>query len=89
MKYVAMMRDELGDEVRCPLFDKEVFEFPKYDLEDNAMLEAFYTWKQVKEDELNKKWQSQYGSECTIFLERDYNDMSMSDWKAIGYGNDY
>lgn len=60
-----------------------------YDLEDNAMLEAFYTWKQVKEDELNKKWQSQYGSECTIFLERDYNDISMSDWKAMGYGNDY
>lgn len=60
-----------------------------YDLEDNAMLEAFYTWKQVKEDELNKKWRSQYGSECTIFLERDYNDMSMSDWKAMGYGNDY
>ena len=53
------------------------------------MLEAFYTWKQVKEDELNKKWRSQYGSECTIFLERDYNDMSMSDWKAMGYGNDY
>ena len=52
------------------------------------MLEAFYTWKQVKEDELNKKWQFQYGSECTIFLERDYNDMSMSDWKAMGYGND-
>ena len=90
MKFVFMRRDELGEESRAygSEFLEKVHEFPNYDTEDEAMLEAFYTWKKVTEDKGNKEWRSIFGPESTVFLEREYSDMSMSDWHKMGYGED-
>ena len=89
MKFIFMGRDELGDDFRAygSEFLEKVHEFPNYDSEDEAMEEAFYTWKQVMEEKGNKEWRSLYGPESTIFLEREYSDMSMSDWHKMGYGD--
>ena len=72
MRYIAMRRDELGDEVRA--FEDRTFEFPSYDENDEAMTLAFWTWRQAIEDKLNEEWREKYGPESHIFLERDYND---------------
>ena len=42
------------------------------------MEEAFYTWKSVMEEKGNKEWQSHFGEECRIFLERELRDMYSS-----------
>ena len=87
MKYVAMKKDELGFESRCILFESEVYDFPKFDDDDNAMFIAFHAWKDAIEERLNKEYQTRYGSESYIFLERLYSDMSLSDWHRLGYGS--
>ena len=80
MKFVFMLRDELGDEKRAygTEFLSKVHEFPNYDEDDEAMEEAFYTWKSVMEEKGNKEWQSHFGEECRIFLEREFRDMYSS-----------
>ena len=86
MKYVAMKKDELGFENRCFLFENEIYEFPAFDSDNDAMFIAFHAWKDAIEERLNKEWQEKYGSESYIFLERLYSDMSLSDWRKLGYG---
>ena len=90
MKFVFMRQDELGDESRAfgSEFLESVHEFPNFDSDDEAMQEAFDAWKNVMESKGNKEWREKYGPESTIYLEREYSDMSMSDWHKLGYGLD-
>jgi len=89
MKFIFMYRDELGHESRAygSEFLEKIHEFPNYDSDDEAMTEAFYVWKNMTEDKGNKEWRNIFGSESTVFLEREHSDMSMSDWHKLGYGD--
>lgn len=88
MIYVVMVRDELGEDERAfgsPSLEKE-YNFPAIDWDDEDMVEAFYTWKANIEERLQNEWEELYGEESRVFLERKYSDMSMSDWRRLGYG---
>lgn len=87
MKYVVMKKDELGFEHRCYAFEDKVYEFPKFDRNDEAMFIAFQAWKDHIENELNNEYSEKYGNESHLFLERQYSDMSLSEWRALGYGS--
>lgn len=91
MKYVFMVREETGEEVRAfgsPLLE-EVHEFPSYDPDDEAMEDAFSAWKNNLETRGQKDWEQKFGPESRVFLERQYSDMSLGDWQRMGYGGGY
>lgn len=87
-KYVFMVRDELGDE--CRAFGTEflsgVHEFPRFDPEDEAMSEAFVAWKSNLVRRGQQDWESTFGPESKIFLERLASDMTLSEMVALGWG---
>ena len=86
-KYVVMVRDELGDCSRAygsPNLEKE-YTFPAFDWEDEDMVIAFNAWQDGIESRLQEEWKRIYGEESTIFLERKYSDMSLSDWARLGF----
>lgn len=90
MRYVVMVKDELGEDSRAygsPALEK-VYEYPAIDWEDEIAVDAFYYWKNRVEDKLQEEWENIYGPESRIFLEREYSDMSLSEWRALGYGTD-
>jgi hypothetical protein len=76
MKYVFMVRDELGDKRRAEEteFLAAVHEFPEYEENDDAMAMAFYTWKQAMTERGQREWEEIYGSESRVFLERLWSD---------------
>ena len=87
MKYVVMGRDELGDVFRA--FGSKaleaVYTYPAIDWEDDLQVDVFYMWKSALEDRLQEEWEKIYGPESQMFLEREYSDMSLSDWARLGY----
>lgn len=87
-KYIFMIRDELGDEVRAhgTEFLSGVHEFPSFDWEDDAMVAAFMAWKSSLTRRGQEEWEATYGAESTVFLERLASDMSLSEMAALGWG---
>lgn len=81
-KYIFMTRDELGDEIRAhgTEFLSGVHEFPSFDPEDDAMWEAFEAWRRNLVERGQKDWESIFGPESTIFLERLASDMTFRIW---------
>lgn len=87
MVYVVMFRDELGEEQRAfgsPNLERE-WKYASVDWDNEIEVQAFYAWKDSIEDMLQTEWEGLYGEESTVFLERKYSDMSMSDWARLGY----
>lgn len=87
MKYIVMGRDELGDCFRAygtPNLEK-TYVYPAFDWNDEDMIIAFYAWKDNIEERLQEEWESICGPESRVFLEREYADMSLSDWARLGY----
>ena len=73
--YVVMVRDELGDIIRAygsPALEAE-YQFPEFNAGDDAMCSAFWIWLDTIEATLNREWQSIYGEECEVFLERKHD----------------
>ena len=87
-KYVFMTRDELGDEARAygTEFLSGVHEFPSFDPGDEAMCEAFEAWRRNLVERGQKEWESVFGPESKVFLERLASDMSLSEMVALGWG---
>lgn len=87
-KYVFMVKDELGGEHRAfgTRFLSIVHEFPSFDPEDDAMCEAFEAWRRNLVERGQKDWESTFGPESTIFLERLASDMNLSEMVAAGWG---
>jgi hypothetical protein len=77
MKYIFMVRDELGDERRA--YGNEFIEsehtFPDYDQNDEAMQSAFLAWKNSMVERANTEFAEIYGDESSIFMEPLYSDM--------------
>ena len=77
MKYVFMVRDELGDERRA--YGNEFIEgehsFPDYDHDDEAMWSAFLAWENAMVNRANAEFAEIYGDESTLFMEPLYSDM--------------
>lgn len=90
MKFVFMITDECGDDSRAygSSFLESVHEFPAFDADDEAMQAAFDAWKLSLVTKAQEEWNHIYGPESRIFLERLYSDMSMGDWRRLGYGGD-
>lgn len=88
MRYVVMVKDELGDEHRA--FGSEFLEakhsFPSFDEEDEAMQVALEAWKTSIEDRAQSEWNETFGPESRVFLERDHSDMSLREMAALGWG---
>ena len=86
--YVFMVRDELGDEHRA--FGTRLLSvthgFPDFDPEDDAMCEAFAAWRRNLTERGQKDWESVFGPESEVFLERLTSDMSLSEMVAAGWG---
>lgn len=91
MKYLVMYVDECGDEHRAhgTEFLEGVHEFPSYDEDDAAMWSAFLAWEASITERAQCEWEEVFGPECRVFLERDYSDMSLSDWARAGFGWDF
>lgn len=87
-KYVFMVRDELGDDHRAfgTEFLSGVHEFPSFDWEDEAMVDAFEAWKSNLTTRGQEEWESTFGPESKVFLERLASDMSLSEMVALGWG---
>lgn len=87
MRYVVMVRDELGHPMRA--FGSKaletVYTYPAIDWEDEIQTDVFYMWQSALEERLQEEWEKIYGPESHIFLEREYSDMSLSDWARLGY----
>ena len=95
MKYVVMVRDNLyryeDDDRRAsgsPALEKE-YTYPEIDWNNECEVDAFNCWKYGLEEALQKEWEKIYGPESTVFLERKYSDMSIADWRALGYEEDF
>lgn len=87
-KYIFMIKDELGDELRAygSEFLSGVYEFPHFDPEDEAMSEAFVAWKSNLVRRGQQDWESRFGPESKVFLERLASDMSLSEMIEAGWG---
>lgn len=88
-KYVFMVRNEVGEEHRAygTRLLSVVHAFPDFDPEyDEAMCEAFEAWRRNLTERGQKDWESVFGPESTIFLERLASDMSLSEMVALGWG---
>lgn len=89
MKYVVMYRDECGDEHRAfgTPFLEGVHEFPAFDSDNGAMYAAFLTWQREIEEEAQRQWEEIFGPESRCFIERLFSDLSLLEWRALGYGD--
>ena len=86
-KYVVMVRDELGDVSRAfgsPNLEKE-YVYPAFDWEDEDMVVAFDAWQSNIETRLQNEWESIFGPECQVFLERKLSDLSLGEWAQLGF----
>lgn len=73
-RYVFMIKDELGCERRAhgTEFLSGVHDFPSFDREDKAMQAAFEAWKDSLLERGQKEWETTFGPECKVFLERRF-----------------
>ena len=81
MKYVVMVKDELGDDFRAygtPFLEAE-HEFPSFEEDNEAMCDAFYAWVSSIEERAQLEWEQVFGPECRVFLERKASDYSLSE----------
>lgn len=89
-QYVVMYRDELGDCFRA--YGSEALEreytYPSVNWDDELEVDVFYMWQSALEDKLQEEWERIYGPESQVFLERKFSDMSLGEWRALGYGCD-
>ena len=77
MKFVVMFRDECGYDCRAygDEFLEKIHEFPDFDTDDDAMHQAFITWVWNVEEKAQALWDERHApGECTLFLEREYED---------------
>jgi len=81
MKFVIMVRDELGEESRAYGTDflSAIHEFPSFDEDDAAMTEAFFAWMSSVENRAQADWESVFGPESSVFIERLFSDMTLSE----------
>ena len=89
-KYVVMVKDELGEVMRAygsPSLEKEYI-YPDVDWDNEVDTDVFYAWQYELERRLQEEWEKIFGPECQVFLERKFSDMSLADWKHLGYGPD-
>ena len=91
MKFVVMFCDECGDEHRAygTEFLERVHEFPSYDEDDRAMFYAFLAWESEVTERAQREWEETFGEECRVFLEREFSDMTLSDWARLGFDCDF
>ncbi len=121
-KYVIMMRDELGEEVRASgdafleavhIFQscaEEELEMSEEDIDgyediedeeeldeliseryhkllDEVVDEEYAIWSAMLLDRAYQHWkQCGGGEEITLFIERLHSDISMREWRQMGYG---
>lgn len=81
MKYVIMVKDELGDDFRAygtPFLEAE-HEFPSFEDDNEAMRDAFFAWMNNIEARAQKEWEQTFGPECHVFLERKFSDYSLAE----------
>lgn len=91
MKYVVMVKDELGEVMRAygsPSLEKE-YSYPDVDWDNELETEVFYSWQCELERLLQEEWEKTFGPECQVFLERKFSDMSLADWEHLGYDTDW
>lgn len=90
-KYVLMATDECGADFRAYGTDflEAEHEFPAFDEDDNAMWQAFITWENAIVERAQNEWEETHGCECHLFLERKYSDMSLSEWRNLGFGSPF
>ena len=90
-KYVLMATDECGADFRAYGTDflEAEHEFPSFNADDEAMCEAFIAWKNAIVERAQREWAELYGDECYLFLERKYSDMSLSEWRTLGFGSPF
>lgn len=76
MKFVIMLRDECGYDKRAygHEFLEKIHEFQDFDDDDECMYQAFIAWEHSIEDKANAIWRENHDCECTLFIEREYED---------------
>lgn len=66
--YVAMVRDELGDEQRAT---QEVYEYPDFDEENETACRLFNAWRAELENIIQEEMPDEFGS---VWIERVHSE---------------
>lgn len=66
--YVAMVRDELGDEQRAT---QEVYEYPDFDDENETACRLFNAWRAELENIIQEEMPDEFGS---VWIERVHSE---------------
>lgn len=66
--YIAMVRDELGDEKRAT---QDIYEYPDFDEENEIACRLFYAWKTELENIIQEEMPEEFG---IVWIERVHGE---------------